>query len=101
MNGCLSLRSTSQGARRRWRSPPDPICNLAREKFLQRNAVVAYYQTQLNRLLDRIKDMSLVDLERRTVCGICGARDPLISVKVHDEPVRTPGLHESASNGPS
>ena len=57
--------------------------------------LVAYYQTQLHRLLDRIKDMSLADLERRAVCGICCGRNPLISARLHDERVRTIGLHES------
>lgn len=38
----------------------------------------AFYQTPLNRFLDRARDMTLDDLRRRSVCGICGGRNPLV-----------------------
>ena len=50
----------------------------------------AYYQTTLNRYLDRVGDMTLDDLRRRARCGICGAKGALVTAKYHDEEVRTP-----------
>ena len=52
----------------------------------------AFYQSQLNRFLDQVKDMTLDDLGRRSVCGICGGRNPLVTAKHHDEEIKTEGL---------